>query len=89
MAAGPVHDWRSLRARLHDGHQGQEPAALVLAAPEEVNLPPGLPSEHSLSEAPPEDYDVVEQSRFDRTLARPSPAANVIPEAPYSSQSRQ
>jgi len=69
MAAETEHDWRPLWARLHDGHP-QEPAALVVAAPSDVNLQPTLPSEYSISEAPLEDCDVVELSRFDSPLAR-------------------
>ncbi|MGK3647165.1 hypothetical protein [Pseudarthrobacter enclensis] len=70
MAARETHDWRPVWARLHEGSGGQEPEALVLAVPGDVNLPPALPSEFALIEAPMEDYDIVELSRFDRPLAR-------------------
>jgi hypothetical protein len=71
MAANDAgHDWRPVWDRLRGGDQGSEPAALVVAAPEEVNRQPAMPSEYSISEAPMEEYDIVELSEFDRPLAR-------------------
>ena len=65
-----THDWRPFWERLGKRDGGAEPTALVVAAPSDVNLLPALPAEYSMSEAPLEDYDVVELSHFDRPVAR-------------------
>ncbi|GAB2727403.1 hypothetical protein ACX801_13465 [Arthrobacter bambusae] len=69
-APDTTHDWRPLWARLNEGEETFPVGVLMTAPPGEVNSAPPLESEYGVFEAPLEDYDVVELTRFDRPLAR-------------------
>ncbi|WP_284989192.1 hypothetical protein [Arthrobacter sp. efr-133-TYG-120] len=65
-----THDWQPLWARLNAGEETLPAGVLMTAPPGEVNSALPLESEFGVFEAPLEDYDVVELTRFDRPLAR-------------------
>jgi hypothetical protein len=65
-----IHGWRPRWARLNEGEKTLPVGVLMTAPPGEVNSARPMESEFGVFEAPLEDYDVVELTRFDRPMAR-------------------